>query len=469
MKKTIVLFILVLTASPLANSSDVQISGRVKLFSSLFLKKNAEGPYFIHGSGEFAFKRIEARLRLSGFLSDQISYSVRFDSFSQPDALFSEWRFPESSTLGAPTQAEPFDFFLYEGNVRINDFILDGLDFTAGKQRILWGTADKANVVDNLNPVDFANFLTFDPDYFAERRPQTALNFEYYFSGFTKIQLIWLLSRQISPLPADFSEMVTQGLMPTYVKIETENKLLQNTNMALRFSTVLLNTDIGLSYYKGNFSLPMLYGVTPTAINGLEYSYKYPQRSVWGLDIAGEIFSMGFWSELAYVQPEPVDGFVFVSVPSNRFPSMIKKSFPLFEGSYLKYVLGADYTVDIGTGIYLNAQYLHGFFDETDYSSRAESALGFQKGMFFGEIQDYILARAEYSLMRDKLTLELGGIVEFSKQEQAFAFMPSLEYKIKDLVTFQAGGFLVSGNQDHTKFGSFKKDNILFFAFKTDF
>ncbi|MFW6140200.1 MAG: hypothetical protein ACOC5S_02460 [Acidobacteriota bacterium] len=469
MKKTIISALLVLLVSPSAIKADINLSGRVKLFSSFFLKKNAEGPYFVHDSGEFSTKRIETRFRLSGFLSDQISYSVRFDGFSQPDALFSEWRFPESSTLGAPTQAEPFDFFLYEGNIKITNFILDGLDFTVGKQRIQWGTADKVNVVDNLNPIDFANFLTFDPDYFGERRPQTALNFEYYLSGFTKIQLVWLLSRQIASLPLGFSEMVTDGLMRTYVKIDTEDKLLQNTNAALRFSTVLLNTDIGLSYYRGNFSFPMLYGVTPTVINGLEYSYKYPQKEVLGLDVAGEIFSVGFWAELAYVRPEQVDGFAFISVPVNEVPSLVKKTFPLFEGPYLKYVLGADYTLNIGSGIYLNAQYLHGFFDETDYSSHTESLFGFKKGMFFGEIEDYILASAEYSLLREKLKLELGGLIELSGQGSTFAFMPSLEYKIKDLVTFQAGGFMVSGNETHTKFGSFKKDNIMFCSFKADF
>lgn len=469
MKKLAISFLLILLISPQTLKAEVNLSGRVKLFSSLFLKKNAEGPYFTHDSAEFATKRLETRLRLSGFLSDQISYSVRFDSFSQPDALFSAWRFPESSTLGAPTQAEPFDFFLYEGNMRITNFMLDGLDFTIGKQRISWGTADKANVVDNLNPIDFANFLTFDPDYFAERRPQTALNFEYYLSGFTKIQLVWLLSRQIAPLPVDFSKMVTDSLLPSYVNIETENKVFQNTNYALRFSTILLNTDIGLSYYKGNFQLPMLYGVTPTVINGLEYSYKYPQREVFGLDLAGEIFSIGFWAEAAYIRPEHVDAFVFVSLLVNEVPSLFKKTFPLFEDSYFKYAIGADYTLDIGTGLYLNAQYLHGFFDETDYSTQAESIFGFQKGMFFGEIQDYILTSAEYSLLRENLKIELGGIVEFGDQESALSFMPSLEYKIKDFVTFQAGGFIVTGSETNTKFGSFKNDNILFFAFKTDF
>lgn len=457
MRKTVLFLSLALLVFPQTVKADVTVAGQVKLFTSLFLKQNDTGTYFIHDSGEFATKRLEIRLRISGFLSDQISYAVRFDSFSQPDALFSADSFPESSSLGAPTLAEPFDFFLYEGNIKISDFLFQGLDFTLGKQRIQWGTADMVNVIDNLNPVDFANFLTFDPDYFGERRPQTALNFEYYLSGFTKIQFVWLLSRQISPLPADFSDLVTGGLTSSSIQIDTENKFLRNTNYALRFATVLLNTDIGLSYYKGNFSLPMLYGVTPVGPAEFEYSYTYPQKQVLGMDVAGEIFSAGFWAELAYIIPEDVDAFAF------------NETFPLFEGPYFKYVLGLDYTADIGTGIYLNAQYLHGFFDEADYSGTAESLFGFKKGMFFGELQDFIVASAEYSMLRENLKIELGGIVEFGDQENAFSFMPSLEYKIKDFVTVKAGGFIVSGSETNTKFGPFKKDNILFFAFKTDF
>ena len=469
MKKTVFFLSLALLVFPQTVKADVTVSGQFKLFTSLFLKQNDTGPYFIHDSGEFANKRIETRLRFSGFLSDQISYAVRFDSYSQPDALFSSDSFPESSSLGAPTLAEPFDFFLYEGNIKISDFLFHGLDFTLGKQRIQWGTADMVNVVDNLNPVDFANFLTFDPDYFGERRPQTALNFEYYLSGFTKIQFVWLLSRQISPLPADFSGLVTGGLTSSSIRIETENKLLRNTNFAFRFATVLLNTDIGVSYYKGNYNLPMLYGVTPVGPAELEFSYTYPQKQVLGLDVAGEVLSAGFWAELAYIIPEDMDAFAYISFPGNEPPYLVKETFPLFEGPYFKYVLGLDYTADIGTGIYLNAQYLHGFFDETDYSGTAESLFGFKKGMFFGEIQDFILASAEYSMLRENLKIELGGIVEFGDHESAFSFMPSLEYKIKDAVTFQAGGFIVSGSENNTKFGPFKNDNILFFAFKTDF
>ncbi|MBN1271441.1 MAG: hypothetical protein JXB26_04150 [Candidatus Aminicenantes bacterium] len=72
-------------------------------------------------------------------------------------------------------------------------------------------------------------------------------------------------------------------------------------------------------------------------------------------------------------------------------------------------------------------------------------------------------------MLRGGLKLELGGLIELGDEGNAVSFMPSLTYKIKDLVTFQLGGFLVTGNSSKIKFGTFKNDNILFCAFKTDF
>jgi len=449
--------------------ADVDISGRVKLFSSAFLNQNLEGKYFSHNSGEFATKRLETRLQLGGTLSDHVSYSVRFDGFSSPDAVLTTRSFPESSSLGAPVRSEPFDFFLHEGYIKISNFLFNGLDLTAGKQRIQWGTADRVNVVDNLNPVDFANFLTFDPDYFGERRPQTALNLEYCFSQFNKIQFVWLLSRQHSPLPSGFTNLVAGEISFPLVHIEEERLLMKNTNYGLRFSTILFNTDIGLSFYRGNFHLPVLYGVFPLATGGLEQFFKYPKKDVFGLDLSGEISSVGFWAEGAYVRPEKLNAFIFSPVLVENQILFARKDFSLFESGYFQYVIGIDYTLSVGNGIYLNAQYLHGLFDETDYSGQAEEYMGFRRGSFFGELNDYIIVRTEYKMLREDLKIGLGGIMEISDDALAFAFMPELEYKIKDAVLLEIGAFFADGDKVKTKFGMFKDDKVIFFALKLNF
>lgn len=450
-------------------SADIDFSGRIKLFSSVFLSKNLEGEYFAHEKGEFAFKRLETRLQLGGNLSDNISYSIRFDAFSQPDALFSSDTFPQSSILGTPTEAEPFETSLYEGYIKASDFLFKGLDLSVGKQRVQWGTADKANVVDNLNPVDFANFFTFDPDYFAERRPQTALNLEYYLSEVAKLQFVWLLSRQHAPLPAGFRDMISSGSNVSQVYIDKDQPLVENTNLGIRFSTVLFNTDLALSYYKGNFHLPVLYGVSLKGAGGSDYYYKYPGKHVFGIELSGEIFSLGFWAEGAYVRPEKIKAFVDIPIVYGNQIQLIRQKYSLFEEGYFKYVLGFDYTLGVGNGIYLNAQYLHGFFDERDYSSEYEETFSYSSAMFFGEIENYVLARAEYKILNQDLKIEFGGMVEFADHGTAVSFMPSLEYRVLDYLLLQAGAFFVSGDEQNTKFGLFKEDKLFFFTFKLNF
>ncbi len=87
-------------------------------------------------------KRLEARLGFTGSLAGNTSYSVRFDSFTSPDAWFAPESFPESSFLGAPNGTEPFDVFLYEGYIRIHRFLIPGLKLTIGKQRTHWLLSD---------------------------------------------------------------------------------------------------------------------------------------------------------------------------------------------------------------------------------------------------------------------------------------------------------------------------------------
>ncbi len=227
MKKTAVILSVILAAAggalfaeEMAAANKPEISGRFRLFSSLYAADNPDGLFFTHEAGQFAFRRAEVRLKIAGSVNDRVSYGIRFDAFSYPGDLLDSGQFPESAFLGSPTSSEHFELALYEGWVKVGDFLLSGLDLTAGKQRISWGTADKVGVVDNLNPIDFANFLSFDPDYFFERRPQTGINLEYYPGGAWKIQLVGLLQHQVSPLPFGYAGLADKFFPMDSVAVE---------------------------------------------------------------------------------------------------------------------------------------------------------------------------------------------------------------------------------------------------------
>lgn len=462
-------------AAGAARAESPHVSGRIKLFSSIYLADNAEGVYFAHDAGEFGLRRLETRLSFTGSVTGSVSYAVRLEAFSGPDAMFGGRTFPESGPLGTPERTEPFALSLYEGYVRVEGFLLKNLDLTLGKQRIAWGTADKLNVVDNLNPIDFANFLTFDPDYFGERRPQTALNLEFHPGRSTKLQFVWLLSRQYAPLPFGFTRLLESGISgsPDFF-VKKDRPLIKNTNWALRLSTHVFRVDVGLSFYRGNFDLPVLFGIAAFREDGLERGpdlyYYHPRKSVFGLDLAGETASVGWWAEAAWVRPDDFQGFAQVPVWILPQPRIDWHHFRLFEKGFPRFVAGADTTFGIGNGLYLNIQYARGLFDEIDFTPEAEGVFRFRKGMFFGEPGDYLVGRLEYPLLRGDLKISFNAIGEFAgKNASAFLLTPGVEFRISDAVIVQAGGMFTAGDETGTKFGPFKKDRLAFVSAKLDF
>lgn len=470
--------LLLLSGRPAKAQVKYDFSGMIKLFLSCYTGQNQEGPYFFHKGGDFAFKRLEGRFRLKASVSENVSAEVRLDAFSSPDALFSNRTFPEAGLLASPGQAEPFELSLYEGFIRVNHFLLKNLDLTVGKQRIHWGTADKLNLVDNLNPVDFANFLTFDPDYYLERRPQTAINLEYYPSQNSKLQIVWLPERQHSPLPAGFSEMLKTnlaGLPQPEINVETEEPSLKHSNFGVRFSTVLFNVDLGLSYYKGNYSLPYIYGVqvsTPPQSPSSRVYFRYPGKQVFGLDLSGELKSVGFWAELTRTRPDKKFSWLdsFLLIGSQVLPLAVE--FPLMENYYWQWVVGADYTFSLADGLYVNAQYVHGLFDEVAFSPLAKGYFGLRQGMWFGQIQDYLGGRAELRLLKGDLKLGLNSLISLNSGDttkNSAILYPSVEYKINDAFFFQAGGIFSFGDREMSKFGSFSRDRVVYLLTKVSF
>jgi len=447
-------------------TDSVDISGRVKFFTSFFVSDNPEGRFFQHEPGEFSFKRIEARLVFSGRLNKRVSYRLRFDAFSNSGNIIPGNLFPEAGILGSPFYTEYFELNLYEGNIKVSDFIVKKLDLTVGKQRIQWGAADKVNVLDVLNPIDFANFFTFDPDYAYERRPQTALNFEYYLGMASKFQLVWLFQHQVAPLPYGYTFLTKnfQAIDELTVN-QSWDPNIADTNFGLRFSTLLFNLDTALYYYHGNAAVPSL--VSLSAGETVNARFLYPGLQMIGADLSGDLWGMGLWAEAAWFIPEEVTASARLPVLLNGTPQFLTQKFHLFEKSYFKYVIGADY--HFGSGFYANIQFLRGFFDEADFSEDTNTFFGISSGQFFGELESYLVSRLKYGNPAGTLKIGLGSLYEIS-DSNSFSLLPSLEWKVADGMLIQAGGFFnLAGDETRSKFGIFRKDRLLYLSFRLDF
>ncbi len=213
----------------------------------------------------------------------------------------------------------------------------------------------------------------------------------------------------------------------------------------------------------------MLREVAFTAAGGADLYFSYPGQQVIRADLAGEALGLGFWAEAAAVFPEKTTASLSMPMLVNGQLLDFRTTFSVFSRATTRVVLGADATLSWGSGLYLNVQYLRGFFDEISYTTPYKQYFQMDKGMFFGEPEDYLLGRAEYKFLRGDLKLEFSGLVELAGGSSAWVFMPGLEYRASDVFSLRAGTFWVAGDEQGTKFGQFKKDKLVYFAFKVNF
>jgi hypothetical protein len=323
---------------------------------------------------------------------------------------------------------DPFDIHIREAYIQINDLFVPHLDLKIGRQRITWGSADKLNPTDNLNPYDLEDILDF-----GRHRGSDAINLIYYFKHHFSLQAVCIPFFQPSNLPVG---MFSEALFPT-IKIpegitvnsmtskinKPKNSIMESTTFGLKFKGSIKSVDFSLSYLWGYNGLPYLSKteVTPKIIPyGVDISAElsYFRNHIFGIDISTEIKGIGIWAEGALFKL--TDTLIYTSVVNNILPIIQPNTTDstIYESHkpYFRYIIGADY--HFGRGSYINIQYMHGFVHE----------IGKQN------MSDYLFIQFDQRLFEDKITISpiSGALIieewDHIKEHYCFAFMPQIRY-----------------------------------------
>ncbi len=467
----------------------VRLGGTAKLYTSVFTEGGDGGGLFPHKSGDFALTRAELWLKLNGYASDNVSFRARADFIYTADTDYDSISEIEAGR-GFSSEVQEFDINFREASFKIMDLFTPGLDLIVGRGRTRWGTSDEYNVIDNLNPVDYANLYSFDPDYFVRHEPMDGFVLEYLFpvDFDLKVQGVYYLAFKPSPLPAGFESFLALqqkqgldaltapfGLPPGTSTVELENVPdynIENGVFGIRLSGNFFNFDVGLSYFHGHQTLPLpdtivtdLTGEIPS-VTGF---YGYPKLDVFGFDLAGELYSVGIWAEVGVYIPEKRDTVVLVRTPLGN----LEERFPLLERPYTKFTVGFDYTFGIGEGLYWNAQFNRGFYDEFTYTEEADEALGLDRSGFLGKLDDYYLTFLEYSFFSDSLTvtmnflLAVAGYSDFSSNN-TWVLTPEIEYVPFDGMSIEVAYMTFNGAAS-TKLGAFSDSDLVYVLLKAFF
>ncbi len=379
-----------------ARSENIDFSGFAELDKRLSISDD------VSSGDTFGTLRVEAKYNISADLFSFVSAEARYYDFPILEDL---------PSVGRIESDYPVDVLLWEAYAELDQFIWENLDVKLGKQRIAWGAADKFNPTDNLNPNDLTDFLDFEA-----KMPSTALKASYYLGDYT-ITGVWLPLFEPALWPRGGTAFLL-GQTPSTVDIPA--RTLENGMFALKLSGAAFNLDYSLSYFKGFDDIPIPVRIDPST--GLVMGF--PEMQALGFDFAGEYGSVGFWGEMALFYPEEV----------KIGPEILLSDYP-----YLKYTFGMDYTFE--SGIYLEVQYVHGFFTE--------------RGR--GNLNDFLIANIERKFLNDDLKLQLGGALEARdidniKDSYGTALIPEISYSPVDNLEITMQVYLFGG-KDATLLG----------------
>jgi hypothetical protein len=383
----------------------------------------------------------EGLLRLDLSLEAGVSERLRLFAEGAVEARGLPGSLATPDDLASPETLTPIGFELVEAYADVYGFLLPQLDLRAGRQRIVWGPAERVSVIDNVNPLDLS-----DPWDFGRRLASDAVRLKAYLWDLT-LEAVYLPYFRPALLPADGSAAVSlpAGLPAAPLTLSVAapgNGLGENATVGTRLSAKLGGWDLAASYLYGRTSLPTATQVTVLAIPAVEVELSYPRQHVLGLEAAGELFGIGIWGEAACYWPDYEVVTDTTAVGGGVSEERAK--------GYAKWVLGLDYT--FGGGLYACLQYVHGFYNEN-----ARDALN-----------DYLLLGVEWKLLRDRLKIgplavawevdDLGDVAG----SWGLALVPEVSFYPVDAVQLTVGLRWLAG-EEGTAFGSQEDAGELYF------
>ena len=297
-----------------------------------------------------------------------------------------------TSSLFSTGGIAPVSLDLREAYFELKGFLSDSVDLKVGRQRVAWGTADKLNVTDNVNPLDLS-----DPWDFGRHLGSDGAQLNVYAGG---LQITALAMAQFAPAVLPTGQWAN-ALMPSALQAPpgltlgnvsstvtlSGLSIANSVTTGLKVKGNLLGYDLSVSYLYGRLGLPVIDSIVLTTpglpVVNAAMDMVYPREHVFGADLAGSIFGIGVWAEAAVFLPSVV----ILTTNSTAIGGGTVQSTALASTPYVKYVAGADYTFP--GDVYLNGQFVHGLFQETGA----------------GNLHDYFSVGLEWRLFDGKTTL----------------------------------------------------------------
>lgn len=299
------------------------------------------------------------------------------------------------------------------------DVSLGPLDLRVGNQLVNWGTADGINPTSVVNPRDMLAVADLD----IAGAPVPAVAATYYFANGSAVTGVLVLDFVPSAIPGELAQLEIEG---------KPDKFRDKLEVAIRGETMLGGHNVYASYFYGWQDLPAMWlqaTVLPEPYPPVMMPHlKYRRMHQFGLATAGTLGDAAVWLEGAVTVPDKLDE-LDAPPPATMALSSNDPSFQI--------VAGADYTFDIGTGLFASAQLI---YDSANALVSPYTQPGQER-----KAGVYSLLVTRYSPANDH-QLELVGLVDL--RGRAGLVIPRYTYKLAQAVELSVGA--ITGFGDDT-------------------
>lgn len=226
------------------------------------------------------------------------------------------------------------------------DVRFDESDLRIGQQILSWGRTDIINPI-NIGRQDYSDPLSSDDS----KLGQMALNYRHYYSSFD-MEFIWMPYYQDSSLPnidnpwfIDLPKQSDDGRNINYqlTSVDQPSTSLENSQIAIRFTTKLAGWDLGFNYFNGWNDIP-IYDTTITQAtqSNIEIEitpHPYEQQMI-GIDFATNSDSISSRMEYAYIHTKDTSGVEdLIDDPYHHAVFGIDTDLDLFNPQYISRIL----------------------------------------------------------------------------------------------------------------------------------
>ncbi len=313
--------------------------------------------------------------------------------------------------------------------LELKEFYLDLhfriLDIRAGRQIVRWGVVEGARVTDEINPLDFQEFILRDV---SDRYIPLWMVKNDLYLGETTLEGLWIPDLRTHEPAARESEWEQFRFLDG---MKRPAKTVNNSEWALRVSRLLGGWDLSASYFSTWDDFPVafrdvqgldIFGQDPTLVT-------FPR--VGRLNIYGGTLSKSLGRTIVNAEAAWVEGKFF----GTRLGRVVdeggieRNAFGEIEKNFLKYAVGVDFSL---------------FATEWSFSVLQHRIADWVPPMIQDEIDTVYSAFARRGLMHDRMTVQ--ALVLFFQNDVEWLIRPRMEYAVTERIKLSTGVDVLLGS-----------------------